>query len=168
MRRIIITGTSGSGKTTLGKLLSERLNIPFVDLDDLFWLPNWKPRPHAEFCTLVAEAAEKPYWIICGNQSKVHSLFWPKADTVIWLDLPLHLLFGRVFKRGIRQFKTKEFLCNKNRQTVKQFLWLLYWVVSSYNRRKKKYNVFRHQTPHLHWIHLKSQTEVETFIKNID
>ena len=137
MKKIIITGSSGSGKTTLGKALSKQLNIPCTDLDDLFWLPNWTPRPHEKFVTLVTEAANQPRWIICGNQSKMHSLFWPLADTVIWLDFSFTILFYRVFKRGITQFKSGELFCNGNRQSVKQFVWLLYWLLSSYHRRKR-------------------------------
>jgi len=33
-RHIILLGFMGSGKTTVGRLLAERLNRPFVDLDD--------------------------------------------------------------------------------------------------------------------------------------
>jgi len=32
--KIILIGFRGAGKTTVGKLLAERLNLPFLDLDD--------------------------------------------------------------------------------------------------------------------------------------
>ena len=35
MKNIILIGMPGSGKTTLGKILSRRLNMPFVDTDNL-------------------------------------------------------------------------------------------------------------------------------------
>lgn len=31
---IVVMGVSGSGKTTIGKLLAEKLNLPFFDADD--------------------------------------------------------------------------------------------------------------------------------------
>lgn len=34
-RKIVLVGMPGSGKSTLGKELSNRLNCPFLDLDDL-------------------------------------------------------------------------------------------------------------------------------------
>lgn len=34
MKNIIIMGVSGCGKTSIGKLLAERLNVPFYDGDD--------------------------------------------------------------------------------------------------------------------------------------
>lgn len=35
MTRIVVMGPSGSGKSTVGRALAERLDIPFVDADDL-------------------------------------------------------------------------------------------------------------------------------------
>ena len=35
MRRIVLTGFRGTGKTGIGKILSSRLNVPFIDTDDL-------------------------------------------------------------------------------------------------------------------------------------
>jgi len=35
MRRIVLTGFRGTGKTRIGRILSARLNIPFIDTDEL-------------------------------------------------------------------------------------------------------------------------------------
>ena len=35
MRRIVLTGFRGAGKTEIGRILASRLNIPFIDTDDL-------------------------------------------------------------------------------------------------------------------------------------
>jgi adenylate kinase family enzyme len=39
-RRIAIYGPTGSGKTTFGRALGQRLGLPVIDLDTIFWLPN--------------------------------------------------------------------------------------------------------------------------------
>ncbi|MCT4598274.1 MAG: AAA family ATPase [Vallitalea sp.] len=36
-RGIIIFGSPGSGKTTLGKMVAEKLGIPYFDIDDYTW-----------------------------------------------------------------------------------------------------------------------------------
>jgi hypothetical protein len=39
--RIVVVGPVCSGKSTLAATLAQRLDIPFVEFDGLFWLPNW-------------------------------------------------------------------------------------------------------------------------------
>ena len=41
MRRILIVGNSGGGKSTLAQKLGEKLTLPIVHLDVLFWKPGW-------------------------------------------------------------------------------------------------------------------------------
>ncbi|HIA42625.1 MAG TPA: AAA family ATPase, partial [Gammaproteobacteria bacterium] len=38
--RINVMGTSGSGKTSVARRIAKKLNIPYVELDELFWKPN--------------------------------------------------------------------------------------------------------------------------------
>ena len=39
--RINVVGTSGCGKSTVGKRIAERLSVPYIQLDELYWKPNW-------------------------------------------------------------------------------------------------------------------------------
>lgn len=41
--RVLVTGASGSGTTTLGRALAVRLQAPFFDADDYYWLPTNPP-----------------------------------------------------------------------------------------------------------------------------
>jgi adenylate kinase family enzyme len=50
MKRINVIGTTGSGKTTFSKELSTALGIPYVQLDELFWKPNWVSPRMKSFC----------------------------------------------------------------------------------------------------------------------
>jgi len=166
MKRIIIVGTTGCGKTTVGKALSKKLGISFTDLDDLFWLPNWTPRPWEEFTQLIQEKTSSPTWIISGNQSKTRYLFWAKADTIIWLDLPFYLIFYQILKRSFVQSISREKICNGNKQTFKQFFWLIRWLFSSFFRRRKTYQAlcYSEEKKSSRWIHLKSRRQVNQFL----
>ena len=46
--RVVVVGTSCAGKTTLGGRLGKVLGVPHVQLDALFWGPNWSVRPEFE------------------------------------------------------------------------------------------------------------------------
>ena len=39
--RINVVGTSGCGKSTVAKRIAEKLNVPYIQLDELHWKPNW-------------------------------------------------------------------------------------------------------------------------------
>ena len=67
MQRIIVIGTSCSGKTTLALKLAAKFDIPHIELDQLYWLPEWKQRPADEFRPLVQEAVAAERWISCGK-----------------------------------------------------------------------------------------------------
>ncbi len=54
--RISVIGTSGSGKTTLARKISQRLAIPHIELDYLYWKPNWVEVSEEIFRQRVADA----------------------------------------------------------------------------------------------------------------
>ena len=42
MNKINVVGTSAVGKTTFAKKLAEKLQLHYIELDDLFWLDDWE------------------------------------------------------------------------------------------------------------------------------
>ena len=40
---ILVMGVSGSGKTTYARKLASQLNVPHIELDTLYWGPDWTP-----------------------------------------------------------------------------------------------------------------------------
>ena len=56
MERIVIIGCGGAGKSTLARQLGEKLDIPVVHLDKLFWRPGWVQVSKEEFDKLHREA----------------------------------------------------------------------------------------------------------------
>ena len=55
MNRVVVIGTSCVGKTIFARSLAEALCCLLVELDALYWQPNWIPRPPDEFQELVAK-----------------------------------------------------------------------------------------------------------------
>ena len=164
MKRIVIIGTCGSGKTTLGKHLAEKLDYPVTDLDDLYWLPNWTRRPIKDFTSLIEKATISKTWIICGNQSRFRHLIWPKADTIIWLDLPIHILLWRTFYRALRNIRKKKPFCNGNYESFTRFLShhsIIFWVLKSFLKHRRDYLGEIKKMPYVKWIHAKSVKDVK-------
>ena len=141
MRRIHVVGTSGSGKSTLAKALAARRAIPYVELDAIRHGPNWVDLPDDRFREEVAAALGGDAWVVEGNYSAVRPWIWERADTVIWLDYPFPVVFGRVLRRTVRRCWSGEELWNGNRETfANSFLscdGVVYWSVKTYRRVRR-------------------------------
>ena len=103
MERIMIIGCGGAGKSTLARQLGEKLDLPVVHLDKIWWAPgNWQHATREEFDARLMREMEKPQWILDGNFNRTLEYRLEKCDTVIYLDLPrivcLTSWLGRVIK----------------------------------------------------------------------
>jgi energy-coupling factor transporter ATP-binding protein EcfA2 len=99
--RILILGRTGSGKTTLARELAGLVDVPHVELDSLYFGPNFStaPLPVLRERTSAAIAGER--WVTDGNKKAVRDLVWPRADTVVWLDYPVVVSLWRLGKRAL-------------------------------------------------------------------
>src|SRR5208337_3539202 len=99
MKRLMILGGPGSGKSTLAKQLHAVTGLPLFHLDQLYWRPCWVAPPNEEWPRLLAEIAAREEWIMDGGYGNSFYLRMPRAETILWLDLPLRVCFPRVLKR---------------------------------------------------------------------
>jgi len=142
-QRVVIVGTAGSGKSTLAAQVAKRLDVPYVELDSLFWGAGWQPVLEDEFRRRVDEATRADAWVIAGNYSKVMSMTFSRADTVVWLDIPLWLCLWRIFKRTWMRWYRKENLWGTgNYESLsRQFLdrdSLFLWVLRTHQPRRER------------------------------
>lgn len=174
MKKILLIGTSCSGKTTLGKKLSKALQIKFIDLDDLYWLPNWKNRGDHEFRTLVDSEIQNESWVVAGNYSAVRGILWPKADTIIWLDYPFFIVLYRAVVRSFKRAVTREKLFAGNVESFRQsFLSkksIIVWVFKTYGDRRQRYPALLNSelTKNSEVKIFKMPGELKSFVNNLD
>ena len=62
MQRIVILGNAGSGKSTLAREIGQRLDVPVVRLDPLFWEPGWVEPDDEAFRERVRQAFAGDAW----------------------------------------------------------------------------------------------------------
>lgn len=104
MNRILIIGSPGGGKSTLTRALARKLDLPITHLDVLWWKPGWVESSLLEFRAKVAAAVAQERWIIDGNFANTFDLRMPRADTIIWIDQPLHICLWRAVWRTATHF----------------------------------------------------------------
>jgi len=173
LSRCIIVGSSCSGKSTLARKLSLRLGLTHLELDEFYWLEGWQPRKEDDFRSLVIEGLPDDKWIIDGNYSVIRQDIWPRATTLIWLNLPLRTVFWRGFVRGIGRGFTGDRACGGNKESLYRTFCsrdsILLWILSTYHRRRRDIeNAFESDDyPNLRFIQLNSRLECDNFIENL-
>ena len=98
--RILILGRTGSGKTTLARQLAAALGVPHVELDSLYFGPDFSTAPLSVLRERTSAAIAVDRWVTDGNKRAVRDLVWPRADTIIWLDYPMYVTLWRLAKRA--------------------------------------------------------------------
>ena len=148
MRRVVVIGPAGSGKSTLAAALARHLAVPHVELDSLFWGPNWQaasdtPEGQARFRRRVEEATAGDGWVADGNYSSVRTALWPRADTIVWLDYPLPVVLWRLLRRTVRRMFTRQLLWDTNRETFRDSFFardsLLRYTLRTHRSRRTGY-----------------------------
>lgn len=122
MRRVSIVGNSGSGKSTLGRGLAARLDVPYIELDAIYHQAGWTPLNPDTFLARVGEIASGDGWVIDGNYRAVRPVIWERADTVVWVDPPRHVVMQRVTWRTLSRAVTRRELWNGNREQWRNIL----------------------------------------------
>ncbi len=141
LRRVVVRGSSGSGKTTFAAALAATLGAPHVELDALYHLADWTPRPDADLRQVVATATSGDRWVVDGNYAVVQDDLVAKADAVVWLDLPRSVVMRRVLWRTLSRGLLRQELWNGNRESLTSLLRrdpednIVAWAWTTWERR---------------------------------
>jgi adenylate kinase family enzyme len=171
-QRICVVGTTGCGKSRLASELARRKQIPHVELDALYWGPNWTGCSDEELRQRAVEATRGEAWVVDGNYSSIRDLTWPRAEAVVWLDYPLPLILWQLWKRTWKRVTTKEILWGTNKERLlPQFFSkdsLFLWAFKTYKRRKQTYNqlISAPEAASKFVKHFKSPRETEKWMRS--
>jgi len=167
-RRILVLGPSGAGKSTLARAIGSRVGLLVVHLDALYWTPGWVRSDTASFRAKVADAAGLDSWVMDGNYSSSLDLRLPRADAVIWLDLPRWIYFPRAVWRSIRHHGRTRADVGEDSPERLDWSFLRHWVWTYPSHSRAKHAAFMDRLPPgLHGIVLRSPAEVKRFIREL-
>lgn len=172
--RVAVIGCSCSGKSTFARSLSQKIQAPHIELDELNWLPGWSERPLPELRKRVQQAVSAEHWVLDGYYfSRIGDIAWPRVTTLIWLNYSFPIVFSRALRRTLRRVMTGTPVCGGNRETFRQaFLErdsVLYWVVSTFqSRRRHLREVFtRRELPNVQYLECRRPEDADRLLQTI-
>ena len=166
MERIVIIGCGGAGKSTLARQLGEKLDIPVVHLDKLFWKPGWVEMPKDEFDALLRQEMAKDQWIMDGNFNRTMPERIARCDAVIYLDFSRVACLLGVLKRVLTTYGTVRPDMGEGCPERIDFDFLK-WVWN-YNRDKRERNYrLLNEATHAETIVLKNRRAVRKFLSQL-
>ena len=171
--KINIIGTSGSGKSTFSKQIAQKLNIPHIELDGLFWKENWTPSSDQKFFTNIEKAINSENWILDGNYDRTQHIKWDKVDQIIFLDMPFYLVLFRIIKRSLIRSLTRKKLWAGNQENILKHLFtkdsLILWVIKTFHKNRREYSLLENnnEIPNINFIRLKSKRQLKAFYESL-
>ncbi|GIW13788.1 MAG: adenylate kinase [Tepidiforma sp.] len=121
--------------------LARRLDLPFIELDALYWKENWGRPSDEEFRELLRAAHTGDCWVSAGNYLRQARLVtWPLADTFVWLDVGMMTTTWRILRRSWRRWRSNELLWGTCRENLwRQFeLWSEHRSLIRYNWSRQR------------------------------
>ena len=172
--RINVVGTSGSGKSTFCQRLSKILSIPHIEMDAVFWGPNWHWPSDEEFFAKLKKELNQDAWILDGNYTRTIPLKWERVQLVIWLDYSFRRTLFQAIKRALVRSLSKQELWagTGNRESLKRMFSkdsIILWTIKTHKKVRVKYErlMTDEAYSHIEFVRLRSPEEAEDFLSDV-
>ncbi len=167
-----VIGTSGSGKSTFCKSLSKVMGHPHIEMDKIFWGPNWHWPSDDVFFQNLRQAISGDKWILDGNYTRTLPIKWERVEMVIWLDYSFTTTLYQAAVRAFRRALSGEEIWEGtgNRESFrKSFLSkdsIILWTIKTHRSTRIKYESYlkNPKFAHINFVRLKNKQEAKAFL----
>jgi len=112
---ILVCGLNGAGKSTLAKALAERLNLRFIDIEDIYFsrqdnpdYPYEKSRPYEEVVSMLTNIVNgENDFVLASVTGSFGDEFISNLKCVISIEVPKEIRLKRVHNRSYILFGEK-------------------------------------------------------------
>ncbi len=125
--------------------------------------------PDDEFRARVQSVVEQQGWVVDGDyERKLSDLVLTRADTAIWLELPLRVSLARMWNRTAHLIRNRIAVRHGDLLTWRlDLLRWLQWEVRSHARRRFTLQPRLERHERLNVVHLRSQAQVDEWLAHL-
>lgn len=168
MKKIAVFGNTGAGKSTLAKSISDITGLPLYSIDKLKFKIGGDEIPHDIYLKQHAKLINHEQWVIDGFGC-VPSAWerFAKADTLVFIDLPIYVhafwVIKRMFKGLLVTPEGWPVGSPILKSTLKSFhvLWLCH------SKLTPRYRKLIEEDDARTVFHLKSKGEIRAFVEKL-
>ena len=146
LARVNVVGVSGSGKSWFASKLAGVLKTRYLQMDQLYWQPNWTEPTVEEFREIVRQAINQETWVLDGNyHSKTKDLKWEVTTLVVWIDQSFVATMWQAVTRAVHRAWTKQELWpgTGNRESFRRSFFstesVVLWTLTTYHSARRRY-----------------------------
>lgn len=174
MQRVVVVGNSGSGKSTLAARIAKRIGAPHIELDAIRHQADWVELPDEEFRRVVDARTRATSWVVDGNYPPVRELVWSRADAVVWLDRPRHVVMRRIVLRTVRRLAFRQQLWNGNRERWTNLLSIdpersvVAWAFRQHEQYRQTYTRMTREHAELEVVRVTDDRGAQRLLRSLD
>ncbi|AEN65012.1 shikimate kinase [Enterobacter soli] len=174
--KINIIGTSGSGKSTLARRIAAELAIPYIEMDRLYWRPNWQgTEDDALWSRLENTLAATEDWVLDGNYNRTRPVKWRNVDLVVWVDYGFGRTLYQAVSRAFRRAWHKQELwpgtgnCESFRRSFFSRESIIIWTIKTWRSNRERYeaDMRNPQYDHIRFVRITRRQDAETLIASL-
>lgn len=174
--KINIIGTSGSGKSTLARRIATKLSIPHIEMDRLYWRPDWQGTPDPElFGKLEAILSASPDWVLDGNYNRTRPIKWRNVDIVVWVDYGFTRTLWQAVTRAFKRAWNKHELwpgtgnCESFRRSFFSRESIIIWTIKTWRSNRERYeaDLRNPQYSHIKFVRITTRKQAESLISSL-
>ena len=139
--RILVYGVTGSGKTTLARKIGERLALPWHEVDQLTWEPNWTVVPLETQIERIEAIVRQDKWVLDTAYAKWRKIPLARAEIIVGLDYPRWVSLSRLIRRCCARMIDGKPICNGNRERLRNTFSrdsIIRWHFDSFARKRSR------------------------------
>ncbi len=174
--KINIIGTSGSGKSTLARRIAAELALPCIEMDTLYWRPEWQGTPDdVLFAKLATALRASPGWVLDGNYNRTRPVKWRDVDLVVWVDYGFARTLRQAVARAAKRAWTQQELWpgTGNRESFRRSFFsrdsILLWTIKTWRSNRARYESDMHNPnyAHIRFVRITSRQQADALIAGL-